>query len=183
MLKKKIFIFTSLLFLLVGVLAFYKYKSDHSQAILQAEVASDNNSKKSFIKIYSSGKIKKVHPSSDKYMIPAITVNPRIFKDHTDNKTNSTYLTINQKLLKQNKDVAADPTLTKIVKEITRESHHLIAILNLFKINGNYYVFIKYNASLSDNGTLYKYNNKKLIKICILDSGEIIRLQEIKNSH
>ena len=74
----------------------------------------------------------------------------------------------------------SDPTFVKLISNLVKQSKHLIGILNLFKLDNEYYAFIKYNAGLSDEGTLYKYSNNKLTKICTLDSGKIVGLQKVK---
>ena len=47
-------------------------------------------------------------------------------------------------------------------------------------LDNEYYAFIKYNAGLSDEGTLYKYSSNKLTKVCTLDSGKIVGLKKVK---
>ena len=90
---------------------------------------------------------------------------------------NSTYLTVNKKLLNKNKAVSSDPTWIRLIKNLAKRSKHLIAILSLFKLDHEYYIFIKYNAGLSDEGTLYKYDGK-FKKVCTLDSNKIIALRK-----
>lgn len=88
-------------------------------------------------------------------------------------------MTLDKAKLNKDHQISSDPTLVKMISSLAKRSKHLIGILNLFKLGNEYYVFIKYNAGLADDGTLYKYD-KKLTKVCTLDSGKIVGLKEIK---
>lgn len=50
-------------------------------------------------------------------------------------------------------------------------------MLSLFKLGDDYYVFLKYNAGLSDEGSLYQYKSS-LTKVATLDSGKISGLKK-----
>lgn len=65
----------------------------------------------------------------------------------------------------------------QFVKPIAKRSKHAIAMLNLFKLGDDYYVFLKYNAGLSDDGSLYQYKSS-LTKVAKLDSGKISGLKK-----
>ena len=129
--------------------------------------------------IYNNGKIRKDSSTKGQF-VKAIEVDPQIFHDHTDKKNNFTYLTLDKAELNRDQRISSNPTFIKIINNLVKQSKHLIVILNLFKLDNEYYAFIKYNAGLSDEGTLYKYSNNKLTKICTLDSGKIVGLQKVK---
>ena len=82
-------------------------------------------------------------------------------------------MTLNKAKLNKDHQISSDPTFVKMISNLVKQSRYLIVILNLFKIDHEYYAFIKYNAGLSDEGILYKYSSNKLTKICTLDSGKI----------
>ncbi|MFR4968581.1 hypothetical protein [Lactobacillus kalixensis] len=176
--KRKILIILPVILILILIAVVYKHNMDYSKEILRAEVATDNNTHNSFIQIYSSGKTKKGASFSDSQSAQAVSVDPNVFRDETDSENKTTRISVKKKLLHQNKKLVADSTFVKIVNEVVNESHHLIGVLNLFKLDNDYYAFVKYNAGLSDDGTLYKYD-RKLVKVCTIDSGKIIRLQKI----
>ena len=50
-------------------------------------------------------------------------------------------------------------------------------MLSLFKLGDDYYAFLKYNAGLSDEGSLYQYKSS-LTKVAKLDSGKISGLKK-----
>lgn len=171
MAKKLITIFISVVVVLI-----FKNVNDTSKIILDAKVASDDNHEIAFVNIYDNGKIVKCSSLKNRNFVRPIEVDPQVFEDHTSTN-NSTYLTVNKKLLNKNKAVSSDPTWIRLIKNLAKRSKHLIAILSLFKLDHEYYIFIKYNAGLSDEGTLYKYDGK-FKKVCTLDSNKIIALRK-----
>lgn len=178
---KKILLSLGIIIIICGVgVASYKVAtSQNKYAILAGKLASDNKDKVSFAKIYNNGKVSTT-TFKDKKFRKAVVVDPNIFIDHVNKKNNSVYNTINVKLLKESKGLKSTPVYIDIIKYVAKHSNHSIVILNLFDIEGEYYVFLKYNAGLSDEGTLYKYNDNKLTKVCTLNSGQIIGLRKIK---
>ena len=171
MAKKLITIFISVVVVLI-----FKNVNDTSKIILDAKVASDDNHEIAFVNVYDNGKIVKCSSLKNRNFVRPIEVDPQVFEDHTSTN-NSTYLTVNKKLLNKNKAVSSDPTWIRLIKNLAKRSKHLIAILSLFKLDHEYYIFIKYNAGLSDEGTLYKYDGK-FKKVCTLDSNKIIALRK-----
>ena len=171
MAKKLITIFISVVVVLI-----FKNVNDTSKIILDAKVASDDNHEIAFVNVYDNGKIVKCSSLKNRNFVRPIEVDPQVFEDHTSTN-NSTYLTVNKKLLNKNKAVSSDPTWIRLIKKLARRSKHLIAVLSLFKLDHEYYIFIKYNAGLSDEGTLYKYDGK-FRKVCTLDSNKIIALRK-----
>lgn len=93
--------------------------------------------------------------------------------EHTDKK-NNIYLRVNEKALRKNKQVSSDENWVKLTKLIAKRSKHAIAMLSLFKLGDDYYVF---NAGLSDEGSLYQYKSS-LTKVAKLDSGKISGLKK-----
>lgn len=87
------------------------------------------------------------------------------------------YLTVNEKALRKNKQVSSDENWVKLIKLVAKRSKHAIAMLSLFKLGDDYYAFLKYNAGLSDEGSLYQYKSN-LTKVATLDSGKISGLKE-----
>ncbi|TSO26837.1 hypothetical protein [Lactobacillus sp. LL6] len=179
--KKQTIIFISILFLIVFV-SFFVYKKltsmQNSSSILQAEISYPDSSKKQYIEILSNGKVKSIH-SFTQSDSDAISVDPWIFEEYV-NKNKEIYLTLKKYTLKDNKNNKVhDENYYKLVDKIAKDSKHSIGILNLFKVRNKYYAFVKDNAGLSDEGNLYKFNSRtnKLIKICTIDSGEIIKLK------
>ncbi|WP_257965266.1 hypothetical protein [Lactobacillus crispatus] len=118
-------------------------------------MTSDNGGNFSCLKIYTNKKLRKA-PSVKGRFIKAIEVDPQIFHDHADKKNNFTYLTLDKAELNRDQRISSNPTFIKIINNLVKQSKHLIVILNLFKLDNEYYAFIKYNAGLSDEGTLYK---------------------------
>lgn len=171
MAKKLITIFISVVVVLI-----FKNVNDTSKIILDAKVASDDNHEIAFVNVYDNGKIVKCSSLKNRNFVRPIEVDPQVFEDHTSTN-NSTYLTVNKKLLNKNKAISSDPTWIRLIKNLAKRSKHLIAILSLFKLDHEYYIFIKYNAGLSDEGTLYKYDGK-FKKVCTLDSNKIIALRK-----
>lgn len=176
MAKKLITIFISVVVVLITGVLIFKNVTDTSKIILDAKVASDDNHEIAFVNIYDNGKIVKCSSLKNRNFVRPIEVDPQVFEDHTSTN-NSTYLTVNKKLLNKNKAVSSDPTWIRLIKNLAKRSKYLIAILSLFKLDHEYYIFIKYNAGLSDEGTLYKYDGK-FKKVCTLDSNKIIALRK-----
>ena len=176
MAKKLITIFISVVVVLITGVLIFKNVNDTSKIILDAKVASDDNHEIAFVNVYDNGKIVKCSSLKNRNFVRPIEVDPQVFEDHTSTN-NSTYLTVNKKLLNKNKAISSDPTWIRLIKNLAKRSKYLIAILSLFKLDHEYYIFIKYNAGLSDEGTLYKYDGK-FRKVCTLDSNKIIALRK-----
>lgn len=177
--RNTVIITALILSMIMGLVYLHNQYSSNSSPILEAKVTSDNGGNSSFFRMYNDGKIRKA-PSTKGQFIKAIEVDPQIFHDYSDKENNSTYLTLDKAKLNKNQLISSDPTFVRIINNLVKQSKHLIVILNLFKIDHEYYAFIKYNAGLSDEGTLYKYSNNKLAKVCTLDSGKIVGLQKVK---
>ncbi|WP_260319539.1 hypothetical protein [Lactobacillus helveticus] len=174
--KKLITIFILVVVVLITGVLIFKNVNNTSKIILDAKVADDNYESIAFVNIYDNGKIVKCSSLKNRNFVRPIEVDPQVFEDHTSTN-NSTYLTVNKKLLNKNKAVSSDPTWIRLIKNLAKRSKYLIAILSLFKLDHEYYIFIKYNAGLSDEGTLYKYDGK-FKKVCTLDSNQIIALRK-----
>ena len=180
---KKVLLILGIIVIICGAgITFYKVTtSKNNYAIFAAKLTTDNQDKTSFAKIYNKGKVKTT-TFKDKKFKKAIVVDPNIFVNHTNEINNSLYNTINTKLLNKDEKLNSNPVYTEIVKYVAKHSNHMIAFLNLFDIDGEYYAFLKYNAGLSsDEGKLYRYKDNKLTKICTLDSDQIIGLRKVKN--
>lgn len=180
--KKKVLLILGVIIFICGIgITCYRVTSQiqNRRIILDGKLTTNDYDKTSFVQIYNTGKVENANLKNKKF-VDAIIVNPNIFINHTNEKNNSLYNTINTKLLYHNKQLTSKPAYIKIIKYISKHSNHMIAILNIFDIDGEYYAFLKYNAGISDEGTLYKYNNNKLNKICTLDSGQIIGLKKAK---
>lgn len=176
--KRVLIIYCAIICVVLVALLWLKHVDNSANAILEAKVTSDNDSGTTFATIYDNGKVKKSNSGKSKSFVKAIEVDPQVFKEHTDKK-DTIYLTVNEKVLKKNKKVTSDDTWTKLVKLVAKRSKHSIINLNLFKLGDDYYAFLKYNAGLSDEGTLYQYKGK-LIKLAVLDSGKIVGLKKME---
>ena len=162
--------------LLLGTLLLLKHVDNSASAILEAKITADDDSGTSFATIYDNGKVEKSRSSQNKKFVKPIEVDPQVFVEHTDKK-NNIYLTVNEKALRKNKQVSSDENWVKLTKLIAKRSKHAIAILNLFKLGDDYYAFLKCNAGLSDEGSLYQYKSS-LTKVANLDSGKISGLKK-----
>lgn len=120
---------------IVGIVIFNN-SDKNSLPILEAKITSDNNSGNEIINIYSNGKIKRINSSSGKDFIKPIEVAPQTFDDNT------VHITINQRQLKRNKQALSDPIWIKIINYLAKNSQHSIAILNLYKLDDEYYFFL-----------------------------------------
>ena len=177
--RNTVIITVFIIIVIMGLVCLHNQYSSNSSPILEAKVTSDNGGNFSCLKIYTNKKLRKA-PSVKGRFIKAIEVDPQIFHDHTDKKNNFTYLTLDKAELNREQRISSNPTFIKIINNLVKQSKHLIVILNLFKLDNEYYAFIKYNAGLSDEGTLYKYSSDKLTKVCTLDSGKIVGLKKVK---
>ena len=174
--KRLLAIFGLIVVLLLGTLLLLKHVDNSASAILEAKITADDDSGTSFATIYDNGKVEKSRSSQNKKFVKPIEVDPQVFVEHTDKK-NNIYLTVNEKALRKNKQVSSDENWVKLTKLIAKRSKHAIAILNLFKLGDDYYAFLKYNAGLSDEGSLYQYKSS-LTKVANLDSGKISGLKK-----
>ena len=177
--RNTVIITVFIIIVIMGLVCLHNQYSSNSSPILEAKVTSDNGDNLSFLRIYNDGKIRKDSSTKGQF-VKAIEVDSQIYHDHADKENNSTYLTLDKAELNKDQRISSDPTFVKLISNLVKQSKHLIGILNLFKLDNEYYAFIKYNAGLSDEGTLYKYSNNKLTKICTLDSGKIVGLKKVK---
>lgn len=174
--KRATIISVLIVVLLLGTLLLLKHVDNSASAILDAKITADDDSRTSFATIYDNGKVEKSRSSQNKQFVKPIEVDPQVFVEHTDKK-NNIYLTVNEKALRKNKQVSSDENWVKLTKLIAKRSKHAIAMLSLFKLGDDYYVFLKYNAGLSDEGSLYQYKSS-LTKVATLDSGKISGLKK-----
>ncbi|WP_416209738.1 hypothetical protein [Lactobacillus sp. PV037] len=178
MMKKKILLILGVLIIICGMgVIYYKITTrvQNEYPILEAKTTMNDFTATSFVNIYNNGEVKAASFKNKKFE-KAVSVDPDIFVDHT-NKDNSISNTINIKMLNKNKELNSDSKYIEIINYIARYSNHMIFVLNIFKVNNQYYVFLKYNAGVSDDGTLYKFNSR-LTKICTLDSKVIVGLRK-----
>ena len=154
--KKSIPIFILVVVVLITGVLILKNVNNTSKIILDAKVASDDNHEIAFVNIYDNGKIVKCSSLKNRNFVRPIEVDPQVFEDHTSTN-NSTYLTVNKKLLNKNKAVSSDPTWIRLIKNLAKRSKHLIAILSLFKLDHEYYIFIKYAIVLSTFVVFYQF--------------------------
>lgn len=169
--RNTVIITVFIIIVIMGLVCLHNQYSSNSSPILEAKVTSDNGDNLSFFKIYNNGKIRKDSSTKGQF-VKAIEVDSQIYHDHADKEDKAE--------LNKDQRISSDPTFVKLISNLVKQSKYLIGILNLFKLDNEYYAFIKYNAGLSDEGTLYKYSSDKLTKVCTLDSGKIVGLKKVK---